>query len=181
MTDRLGSVGSSGQGAGRQRLARRQPELLVDDVETGHELGDPVLDLEPGVDLEEVEGPGVVSEELGRRRVLKPTGRRQPDGEVVEVAPFGRRQTRCRRFLDELLVASLGRAVALADGDDGPRRVAQELDLDVPRRPDLALQEDRPVAERRRGLGRSRGQRGRQILGGERPGASPVPRRRPLP
>ena len=160
---------------GRQRLAGGQPELLVDDVETGDQLGHAMLHLEPGVDLEEVEGPRVVPEELGRRRVLEPTGGRHPDGQVVEVTPLGGRQARRGRLLDELLVASLGRAVAFADGDDRPGRVAQELDLDVARGPDLAFQEDRPVAERRRGLGRSRCQRGRQVGGASNPAHPPSP------
>ena len=44
-----------------------------------------------------------------------------------------------------------------------PDRVAQQLDLDVARRPDDALQVDRAVAERGERLGRSGGQRGRQV------------------
>ena len=45
----------------------------------------------------------------------------------------------------------------------------------MPRGPDLALQEDRPVAERRRGLGRSGGQRGRQVGGASHPAHPPSP------
>ena len=44
-----------------------------------------------------------------------------------------------------------------------PVRVAEQLDLDVARRPDLALQVDRAVAERRGGLASTRRQRGRQV------------------
>ena len=61
-----------------------------------------------------------------------------------------RRQAGRRRLLDELLVAALERAVALPERDDAPVRVAEQLDLDVARRADLALQVDRPVAERGR-------------------------------
>ena len=131
----------------------------------GHELGHAVLDLEPGVDLEEVEGPVGVPQELGGRRVPETAGRRHPDRQVVQVTPLGRRQPGRRRLLDELLVASLERAVALPDRDDRARRVAEQLDLDVTRRTDLALQVDRTVAERRRRLGRSGGQRGGQLGG----------------
>ena len=55
-------------------------------------------------------------------------------------------------------MASLERAIALADGDDAARPVAEELDLDVSRRTDLSLEVDGPVAERGGGLGGRRGQ-----------------------
>ena len=73
------------------------------------------------------------------------------------------RQPGRRRLLDELLVASLERAVALPDRDDRAHRIAQQLDLDVPRGTDLALQEDRTVAKGRCRLGRSGGQRRGQL------------------
>jgi hypothetical protein len=71
---------------------------------------------------------------------------------------LGGRQAQRGRLLDELLVAPLRGAVALADRDDRAGGVAQQLDLDMAGRPDLALQEDRPVTERRRRLGRTGGQ-----------------------
>ncbi len=48
-----------------ERLARGDPQLLLDEVEPGDELGDRVLDLDAGVQLEEVEAPVVGEEELG--------------------------------------------------------------------------------------------------------------------
>ena len=66
----------------------------------------------------------------------------------------GRRAAReagvhCRRgrLLDQLLVAALDRAVALAELDDVAVRVAEDLDLDVARVGEVALQVDRAVAE----------------------------------
>ena len=47
-------------------------------------------------------------------------------------------------------MAPLERAVALAERDDRAVGVAEQLDLDVARRPDLALEVDRAVAERGR-------------------------------
>ena len=64
------------------------------------------------------------------------------------VATLVRREARRRRLLDELLVPPLQRAVPLPDRDHPTGDVAQQLDLDVPRRADLALQVDRAVAER---------------------------------
>ena len=70
---RVGGPVGGGQRIGRQRPARGQPELLADDVEAGHELGHAVLDLEPGVDLEEVGRP--VRDRAGTRRWRRCAGR----------------------------------------------------------------------------------------------------------
>ena len=53
----------------RQWLPQRHPQLPVDQVESGDQLGDGMLDLEPGVHLQEGHGPrGLVDEELHRAR-----------------------------------------------------------------------------------------------------------------
>ena len=157
-----GAVGGSLDGV-RQWTTCRQVELLADDVESGNELGHAMLDLQSGVDFEEPRRAVRCPQELRRGGVLE-TGRgRDPDRAVVQIAPFVRRQARRRRLLDELLVAPLERTVPLADGDDVARRVTEQLHLDVPGRPDDALQVDRTVAECGERLGRSGGQRGRQI------------------
>ena len=52
-------------------------------------------------------------------------------------------------------MAALHRAVALAERQHGPVGVGEELDLDVARPLDVALAEDRPVAEGRLRLARS--------------------------
>ena len=54
-----------------------------------------------------------------------------------------------RRLLDDLLVAALDRAFALAEVDDVAVLVAEHLDLDVARIDDELLDEDAVVAERR--------------------------------
>ena len=56
----------------RERLAGRDAQLLLDQVEAGDELGDRVLDLQPGVHLDEEElvGGGVGDEELDGARAL---------------------------------------------------------------------------------------------------------------
>ena len=178
---RLGRPRGGGERLVGQRPPGRQPELLADDVEPRHQLRDAMLDLEPGVDLEELEGAVGAAQELGGRGVLE-TGRgRDPDRHRVEVAALVRRQPGRRRFLDQLLVTPLERAVALADGHHPPRGIAQQLDLDVAGRDDLALEIDRPVTERRGRLAGSIGKGGRQIRGRRRPAASRGRRRRPRP
>ena len=149
----------------RQRAPGRDPQLFRDEVEIRDELRDAVLDLEPRVDLEEPEPPIGVEQELRRRGVVQPGGARGPDGEVVELGALVGRQARRRRFLDELLVPALDRAVALPQRDDRAVCVAEQLHLDVARRPDLALQVDRAIAECGQRLRRSGRQRGRQVLG----------------
>ena len=57
-----------------------------------------------------------------------------------------------RRLLDDLLVAALDRAFALAQVDDVAVLVAEHLDLDVARVLDELLDEDAVVAEARLGL-----------------------------
>ena len=52
-----------------------------------------------------------------------------------------------RRLLDQLLVAALDRALALAAGEHAAVRVAEHLDLDVPRRRDRLLDVERAVGE----------------------------------
>ena len=52
----------------RQRLARRDEQLRLDDVDAGHEFGDRMLDLHAGVHLDEVELV-VLIEELERAGV----------------------------------------------------------------------------------------------------------------
>jgi len=56
-------------------------------------------------------------------------------------------------------VAALDRAVALAERRDVAVRVGEELDLDVARPLEVALAEDRVVAERRRCLAARRSAR----------------------
>ena len=88
---RLGGPSGRGERLGRQRPPGGQPELLPDDVETGHQLGHPVLDLEPGVDLEEVERAVRRAEELGGRGVLQAGRGRDPDRHRVQLPALGRR------------------------------------------------------------------------------------------
>ena len=69
-------------------------------------------------------------------------GQRARDGLLADVLAHLRRQVRGRRLLDQLLVAPLHRAVALAEVDAVAVRVADELDLGVVRRLEVALDVD---------------------------------------
>ncbi len=99
----------------RERLAGRDPELPLDEVEPGDHLGDRVLDLQPGVHLHEEEGAGGVDDELHRAGAdVADRPRRLHRRPAHGGAPLGRHARR-GRLLEHLLVAALHRAVALEE------------------------------------------------------------------
>ena len=135
----------------REGLAGRDEELLLDKIDPGDELRHGMLDLEPRVQLEEVEALAV-QHELGRAGVLVADRAREGDrglahgGAEILVEGGG------GALLEHLLVAALDRAVALAEMDRGAVAVGQHLDLDVSRPLDVALAEDPAVAKARLGF-----------------------------
>jgi hypothetical protein len=117
-----------------QRPAFGDRELLGDDVDAGDRLGDRVLDLDAGIDLEEVELAAFgVDEELDRARPLVAQSLAQRDRRRPEPVPQFVVQAGRGRFLDELLVAPLHRAVPVAQVDEA-LAVPEELHLDMPSR-----------------------------------------------
>ncbi len=155
--------GPRSRGASAPRPARRQRpppsdsgrpaamrKLLADEVEVRHELGHAVLHLEARVHLEELERAIGIEQELRGRGVAQARRRGDPRPRARGRAGAVRgREPRRGRLLDQLLMAPLHRAVALAERDHLAGRVAEQLDLDMARRRDLALEVDRAVAERR--------------------------------
>jgi hypothetical protein len=177
-----GMAGEGGPGdLGRQRVAGRHLQLDLDQVQAGDQLGDRVLDLEPGVDLEEPEPARGVQHELDRARAHVADGpARGHRGPAQFRAQLGT-DRRGRGLLDDLLVATLDRALALEQVDHGPGLVAEDLDLDVPGSFDEAFQEDGAVAERRgrlaAGAGHGLGHLGRVV---DDPHAAPAAAERRL-
>ena len=93
-------------------------QLLADQVAPGDHLGDRVLDLDAGVDLEEAGSPLSAST---RNSTVPRCGSRAPrrtSTAAAERVAGSRGQRRRRRLLDHLLVAALERAVAVAEVDD---------------------------------------------------------------
>src|SRR5699024_1503169 len=139
-----------------QPLAEGDGQLLGDEIDSGGRLGAGVFDLESGVDLEEGHGPvGGQQEFDGAGAPVVHLGA-DGFGRTVETLPLLGRQPRGGGLFDELLVAALGRAVAIADGHDAPLPVADDLDLDVARPLQVLLDEAFGPAE---GLGRLTGGR----------------------
>ena len=173
---------SGGSSVMLQRLARRDADLLLHEVDAGEHLGDRMLDLDARVHLHEVERAVLVEQHLDRARRRRS---RSPSRQRTAASPIRsrsvRRQRRARRFLDQLLVAALHRAVALAQVDDVAVRVAQDLELDVARAREVLLDVDLAVAERRQRLGARELERARELVGVARPRACPCRRRPPPP
>ena len=178
----------------RQWLPRGHPELPLDQVQrrvAGHrdgQLGDRVLDLEPGVHFQEevlfravgghdvLHRPGTfVTRRPGRRDRARPHRRADP------LAAGVARQQRRGRFLDDLLVPALQAAFALAEVHHVAVGVGEDLDLDVPRQADPPLDQQGGVAERGLGLTPRGGDRVGQAAGGaDQPHALPAAARRRL-
>jgi hypothetical protein len=136
-----------------ERLTGRHPQLLADQVDAGHGLGDRVLDLEAGVDLEEPElGRLVVDEELdgaGRLVAHRPA---EPQRGVAHRRPQVVGHEGRRGLLDDLLVAPLDGALPLPQVDQATVGITEDLDLDVAGTGHVALEEDPVVAEGARRL-----------------------------
>ena len=152
----------------RKAFARGHPQLPLDQVQPVDELGDRVLDLEPGVHLHEVELVGGVAghDELDRAGPGVADAARRLDGGAAHGLAAHLVEQRRRGLFDDLLVAPLQAALALAEVRHGAVGVREDLDLDVPGAGDVPLDEQRVVAERGAGLPPGRRERGGQFAGG---------------
>ena len=142
-----------------ERPALGDPDLLGHQVQAGHHLGHRVLDLEPRVDLEKVELAARIEDELDRAGAAVARLLRDPAGRGREALAQRGGEGGRRGLLEQLLMAALDRALALAQADHPPRGVGQDLGLDVPRPLDQLLEVHAIVTE---GLQR--------LAPGERPG-----------
>ena len=150
-------------------VARGDPQLLVHQVHAGDELRDRVLDLQTGVHLQEVVAFGAVGvavdEELTRSGVDVAHLAGHADGCFAQGRTGGVGQAGCRGFLHQLLVATLQRAVALAQVDDGSVGVGKDLHLDVAGTLQVPLDVALATAEGRLGLAASTCQRRLDVAG----------------
>ena len=131
----------------RQPLARRDADLLLDDVDAGDELGDRMLDLDAGVHFEEEEVALVVEQELEGAGVGVLHGARGVDDRAPQLAAHLLGDRHRRAFLEQLLMAALDRAFALAEVDHRAVVIAEHLELDVARVLDVLLDVDVADAE----------------------------------
>src|SRR5918998_5012993 len=136
----------------RKRRALGHPDLKRDEVEPRDELRDRMLDLEPRVHLEEEEVAVRAEQELdgAGARVAERLTRAHCGGAHPVAQGEGDRGGGA--LLNDFLVAALDRALALEQVHYAPGRVAEDLDLDVARVLEQALEHERVVAEGRGGL-----------------------------
>src|SRR5258708_17489110 len=124
-----------------------------------------MLDLDARVHLEEIEAPALrVDDEFDGSGAAKAEALREAHGGLQQRIAQRRRQAGSRRLLDELLVAALHGAIALAQLDHSPRAVAQNLHFDMAGAVDEALPVDARVAECGPRLGGGQIEKRRQVF-----------------
>ncbi len=157
----------------RHRAARRDAQLLAHQVAAEAHLGHRMLDLQARIHFEEVKVVALDQElrgaGVGVVRRAREFQRRVDHLRAHRVGKSGR-----RRFLDNLLMAPLDRAIALAECDHVAMIVAENLNFDMPRVREILFDENPAVAESRRRFARSRFQSGFE-LNGFRNHAHPAP------
>ena len=131
----------------RQLLARGDADLRLHDVDAGDHLGHRMLDLHPRVHLDEVELV-LLEQELERAGAAIADLAAGLGAALADARLRSRIDQRCRRFFDDLLMAPLHRAVAVAQVHRVLVLVGQHLDLDVARILQKFLQVDGGIAER---------------------------------
>ena len=107
-----------------------------------------MLDLQPGVDLEEGDGAVPGDQELAGAGADVPRLAEDRLARLVQPGDLVVGEERGGCLLDELLVAALERAVAGGDDDDVAVLVGQALGLDVPRLVQELLDQALAAAER---------------------------------
>jgi len=90
-----------------------------------------MLDLKPGIHLEEVEVALAVDEKLNSSRILVARCARDGDGGFAHAPSQFNVDDWRRAFLEHLLMTPLKRAFALAEVDDISETVADQLNFDV--------------------------------------------------
>lgn len=142
-----------GQAQLLERGTRSNLDLGCDNINAGNLLGDGMLNLDSGVDFDEVVSVLLVDQELSG------TGIAVVDrlGELDSIGQDGITslywQVLGGSKLDDLLVTSLDRAVTLIQVDDVAVAITEQLDFDVLGLVQEALDKDGAVAEGRLGLG----------------------------
>src|SRR5690606_38514290 len=146
-----------------QRLAGADLDLLLDDVDASDHFRDRVLHLDAGVHLDEEELAVLIQELEGTGTTvtqvdtgLNAAGLNFGAGLFVD--------TGGRRFLDDLLVAALQRAVAVAQMDGMTLAIGQYLDFHMTRVGQELFQVHHRVTEGGTGFGAGQADRLDQLL-----------------
>jgi hypothetical protein len=131
-----------------QCVALRDQNLRADEVETGDDFSDGMLDLDARVDLDEIPVVGVeVVKEFDGAGVVVFDFAGHVDGGFAQFAADAFVEPDGGRDLDNFLVAALHGAIALVQMQDVPMAVPEDLDFDVFGARDVFFQEHRWIAE----------------------------------
>src|SRR5512146_234045 len=114
-----------------ERLARRDPQLCLHEIDACHPLRHRMLDLEARVHLHKIVVVVFIDQEFERADAAIANSQRGCDGALAHLAPDLLWHAWTWRLLDQLLMASLHRAVTLAQIDAVAVVVAEHLYFDV--------------------------------------------------
>ncbi len=129
-------------------FAGRLPDHPFHQIDAGGLFGDAMFNLQPGIDLEEIEVPGGgIIDEFHCAGALIAHTCHQPSGGVQKLDTDLVREIRRRRLFDHLLIAPLRRTVAFAQSDDPAFAVAKDLRLDMATGGDIFLQKQSGIGE----------------------------------
>ncbi len=165
----------------RERLAGGDADHLLDEIDAGDEFGHRMLDLQPRVHFQEEEALVLAGDEFDGAGAVVADGLGERDRLLAHFLARRFVEQRARRFLDDLLIAALDRAFALAEINDVAVLVAENLDFDVARIGDEFLDEDAVVAETRFRFGAGAGKTLRHFVAADGRCACPCRRRRRRP
>ena len=130
----------------RQSLARGDADLPFDEIETGDHFRHHMLDLEPRVHFDEIEF-ALGRDELDRAGTAIIDNARRRDRGFLQFGALRIAEAGRGRFLDQLLVSALDRAIALEEMDDIAVAIREDLHLDMPRIDQIFLDQQAIVAE----------------------------------
>ena len=122
-------------------------DLGCDNVDTCDLLGNGVLHLDTGVDLDEVVAVLLVDKELGGTSISIVDGLGEPDSILEDLIADIDWEVLCGRNLYHLLVSALDGAVTLVQVDDIAMIVTQELDFNMLGLVEESLDKDGAVSE----------------------------------
>ena len=134
------------------RLSGGDAQLLAHEIDAVGKLRHRMLDLNACVHLQEEELARRRKQKFDRARADISDGPRRGRRGFRQTAPQRRRYRDRWRFFDQLLMAALDAAFALAQCDDSAVPVRQYLDLDVPRSLEIFFDVDTAIAERFQGF-----------------------------
>ena len=135
-----------------EATALGQAELLAHQVDSGHFLGHGMLDLQPGVDLQERDGAVLADQELAGAGAHVADLGEDRLGRAIHLVTLRVGQERRGGLLDQLLVAALQGTIAGGDDDDRTGCVGEALGLDVARLVQVLFDEAFAATERGNGL-----------------------------